>query len=553
MQKRLSAGRVQSVMLRLIVDRWRDNQAFEPESYYGAELDLGDFKAEWDYGSVLKDGAKYNFDRELAQQAAGVDRVEVIQVERKNRTRKPAAPFTTSAMQKAATKIGIPMAEAMKAAQELYEKAFITYHRTDSVELAPESIDMLRQFALSKGYPIPDKPNAFKSKVANAQEAHEAIRPTDFSVESVSGVSDSASKLYELIYKQALASQLAPAKLNDTKVTLISMCRKFEYTASGSVVVDPGFMVVTGKSEDRILPVIDDEQDVFFDVVEGRVLDKQTKAPALYTEASILGELEKLGIGRPATWASIMTNIRTRGYIGVTKSKSLAPTQVGLELRDSLSGFGFMEYEFTAESEDQMDLVSNGELSYKACIDRVFRQVFADVRDKLEFEGGAEDFFLPPDQRDYKPSDKQIAAVNKMANALGLSVDQVDLSSGRAVSEFLSANADAYKASFPPTDNQLKYAELLATELNIEIAPEIRKSMVKLSAFIDKYRPEVLKLRQPSDKQKELAIKLAEQNGVQLPPDCLQSMSVCSDFIGKYMKKGGKSKRKTVSKKRKTA
>ncbi|WP_130537731.1 type I DNA topoisomerase [Thiomicrorhabdus indica] len=553
MQLKLSAGRVQSVMVRLIVDRWRENQDFEPESYYGAELDFGSFKAEWDYKSYLKDGAKYNFDRPLAEQAAlaAGDHVQILEVHRKPRNRKPEAPFTTSAMQKAATKIGIPMAAAMKAAQELYEKAFITYHRTDSVELAPESIEAVRTFATSKGYPLPGQPNVFKSKVANAQEAHEAIRPTDFTVDSVSGVSEDATKLYELIYKQALASQLAPAKLVDTKVRMQSMCGRFEYEASGSVVVEPGFMVIAGQTQDKVLP--DLEQIETLEVVDSKVLDKQTKAPSLYTEASILGQLEKLGIGRPATWASIMSNIRARGYIGVTKSKALEPTQVGITLRDALSGFGFMEYEFTAESEDQMDLVSNGDLSYQQCINRVFKQVFADVRDKLEFEGSPEDFFLPPEQRDYTPTPKQVDAVRKMATALNIDLDNVDLSSGRAISEFLSANKDAYKDSFPPTQPQIDYAEKLAGELGIEIAPELLKSMVKLSAFIDKHRAEVLNLRQPSEKQKKLAIKLAETNGVQMPERCLESMAICSDFISKHMKKKGKKSKKTLQNRKKTA
>jgi DNA topoisomerase-1 len=544
MNLKLSAGRVQSVMLRLIVDRFLENQSFESESYFGAELNFGSFKAAWDVSSWLNEGEKYNFDRSLAEEAGSVaGQVTVVSVESKLRKRMPGAPFTTSGMQKAATKVGLSMADAMKAAQELYEKAFITYHRTDSVVLAPESVALIREFAVSKSLPVPDKPNTFKSKVANSQEAHEAIRPTDLSVESVEGVSASAVKLYELIYKQTLASQLAPAQIKDTAVRLESECGQFEYAVKGSVVVEPGFMVFSGQSDDVILPNLIKGQLVR--VHKGRVLDQKTKAPALYTEASILSELEKLGVGRPATWAAIMTNISRRGYIGVTKSKALEPTEVGIQLRKALEGFGFMEYQFTARSEDDMDQVSNGELSYSVCVDRVFRQVFSDVRDRLEYHGTEESFFLPPELRDYVSTPKQVAAVKKVAVALGLELGDLDLSSGRAVSDFLKQHATAYKNSFVPTEKQVAYAEILASALGIKIEPDVLKSMVKLSTFIDKHKKEALSLSKPSQKQKDLAIKLSETKGVSLPKNCLESLSVCSDFIGQYLKKG---KRKSKEK-----
>lgn len=542
MQLKLSAGRVQSVMLRLIVDRFLENKRFEAKSYFGAELDFGSFKAIWDVSSWLNEGEKYNFDRSLAEEAASVTgQVTVVGVESKLRKRMPGAPFTTSGMQKAATKVGITMAETMKAAQELYEKAFITYHRTDSVALAPESIDMIRSFAKSRSLPLPEKPNVFKSKVANAQEAHEAIRPTDLSVESVEGVSEAAVKIYELIYKQTLASQLAPAQIRDKSVRLESECGQFEYEVKGSVVVEPGFMVFSGQSEDAILPNLIKGQLV--SVHEGRVLDQKTKAPALYTEASILSRLETLGVGRPATWAVVITNIQRRGYIGV-KSKALFPTDVGIQLREALDGFGFMEYEFTARSEDDMDLVSNGELSYSDCVNRVFKQVFLDVRDKLEYEGTAESFFLSAEDRDYVATSKQVEAVKKMSAALKIGLDEVDMDSGRAVSAFLKQHYQAYKASFVPTDKQVAYAEALANVLGIEVTLEMRQSAVKLSAFIDKHKKEALSLSKPSEAQKKFAIKLAETKGLSLPENCLESLPVCRDFIGQHVTKTKRKRKK---------
>jgi len=540
MQLKLSAGRVQSAMLRLIVDRWQENQEFVPKPYFGAELDLGQFRAQWCPESFLVSGEKVNFDRALAKEAAEVDRVLVVEVKSKLRKKMPETAFTTSGMQKAATKIGISMEEAMKVAQELYEKAFITYHRTDSVVLAPESIEQIRSFATSKSWPIPDKPNLFKSKVANAQEAHEAIRPTDFSVESVSGVSSVASELYGLIYKQAIGSQLAPALLRDTSIRFQSECGRFEFEAKGMVVVEPGFMVFSGQSADALLPELSEGN--LLEVVEGRVLDKKTKAPSLYTEASILSKLEKLGIGRPATWAAIMTNIRRRGYIATVK-KSLLPTEVGLTLRQSLEGFGFMEYAFTANSEDDMDLVSNGKMDYQACVDKVFQQVFSDVRDRLGYEGEPNTFFIPADQRDYAPTVKQVDAVKRISDKLGIGLDSVDMTSARSISAFLKQHYDAYQASFVPTDKQVEYAEKLSAELGVEIPSEVLSSSVKLSDFIKKNKAKVLKLRQPSEKQKELAIKLADTKGVSLPKDCLESLSVCKKFISKHLKNQKKFKK----------
>ncbi len=543
MQLKLSAGRVQSVMLRLIVDRWQENSDFIPKEYFTAELGFDSFKATWDPSSFLNEGEEYNFNRALAGDASdAVDRVSVVEVVSKLRKRMPKSAFTTAGMQKAATKIGISMSEAMKAAQELYEKAFITYHRTDCATLSPESIEQIRSVAMSQSWPIPDSPNVFKSKAVNAQEAHEAIRPTDFTVDTVSGVSDTASRLYELIYKQAVASQLAPAKIRDTSIRLRSECQRFEYVAKGSVIVEAGFMAFSGQSDDTILPELHEGQ--VLDVLEGRFNVKHTKAPALYTEASILNRIEKLGVGRPATWAAIMTNIRMRGYIAVEKSKSLVPTKVGVQLRGALNGFGFMEYEFTAESENDMDQVSNGELSYAACVDRVFRQVFSDVRDKLEYEGTAESFFLSAKDRDYVATPKQVGAVKKLAAALQIDLDELDMGSGRAVSAFLKQHYQAYKESFVPTDKQVAYAEALANVLGIEVTLEMRQSAVKLSAFIDKHKKEALSLSKPSEAQKKFAIKLAETKGLSLPENCLESLPVCSDFIGQHVTKTKRKRKK---------
>ncbi|MBE0469806.1 MAG: type I DNA topoisomerase [Methyloprofundus sp.] len=539
---RLSAGRVQSIIVRLIADRYQAFVDFKSRDYFGALIKLDGFEADWNTKPYLPAGDDYNFDRDLAVQAADVDRVSVVATEHKDATQKPPAPFITSSMQQAAVKkLGMNTEQAMKYAQELYEAALITYHRTDSVELSDDAVAMIRSYAQSENLHLPATPNKFKGKSKNAQEAHEAIRPTDISVTSASDVSEGAAMLYQLIHKQALVCQLAPAKLKKTTVKLVSDDGRFEYIAKGSVLVEPGFMVVSGAGEDKVLPPIN-EGDIY-DVIEGAVQDKKTKAPSLFDEASLLGELERLGIGRPSTWAPAIKNIKQREYVKIDKKK-LVPTDTGMVLRRSLDGFGFMEYNFTAEIEDQMDAVSSGHDSYHNCVTQIFQSVVKDLSSHFGYVGEGEDFFLPPKERDYQASEKQVAVAKKMADALGIDLD-IDLTSGKAVSAFLEANANAYKASFKPSDKQLEYAQGLAQTLGVSLGSDVLSSALKLSGWIDKHRELAFAKRPPTEKQLAFAQKLADENGVELPDGIETNSGICSEFIDQFM---GASKRKKTSK-----
>ncbi len=543
-QMRLSAGRVQSIAVRLITDRFNDNKAFVSQDYYGANLKFDGFTADWNTKPFHKPGESYNFDRNLAVSASQVGQVKVVSVESKESTKAPPAPFTTSTMQQVAVKVlGIDTDAVMKFAQELYEASAITYHRTDSVELAPEAIAEIRSYALNKGLPLPDKPNVFSAKAKNAQEAHEAIRPTHIDTESVSGVSDGAAKLYKLIHEQTLICQLKPAKLKKTTIMLQSVDGRFEYLAKGSIVLDKGFMVLAGAGDDQILPSI--SEGSILNVIEGVVKDQKTKAPGLFDEVSLLKELERLGIGRPSTWAAIIKNIKARGYVAIDKKK-FVPTETGQVLRKALDGFGFMEYSFTSDIEEQMDAISNGQDNYQAVVSRVFDTVLNDLRNHLGYSGDGSDFFLPSEARDYKPSEKQLEYANKIADSLGLDISSVNLESGREVSAFMEKNAKAYKLSFKPSDKQVDYAQGIADKAHIELPDEVKHSAVKLSAWIDKNKQAGINAsmasKAPSERQIALAEKLAADSGNPLPEGYAANMLVCSQFIDQVM--GGKPKPK---------
>jgi len=542
--EKLSAGRVQSVAVRLIVDRYNDNQSFVSVDYYGAQLLFNEFSADWDYKPFLKDDEKYNFDRNLALKASQISQVKVLSVESKKRLKKPSPPFTTSTLQQSAVKeIGMSIEEVMKFAQELFENSFITYHRTDSVMLADEAVNEIRSFALKKSLPIPEQPNKFDGKAKNAQEAHEAIRPTHIEDEEINGVSGSAIKLYNLIYRQTLACQLTPSELKDTKVVLISECGEYTYEAKGSIVVKPGYMSYTGQSEDKILPAISEGEII--EVAEGVVKDQKTQPPSFFNESSLIKELERLGIGRPSTWASIMSNIKNRGYITAGKGKAIIPTEVGQRLRKALDGFGFLEYSFTADIENQMDSISNGEDSYKACVSRVFKDVFADIRDHLGYEGSPEEFFMPASKRDYPASEKQIDAAKRIATSLELSLENVNLSSGKEVSEFLEKNYESYKMTFKPSEKQIEYAQSLAEKLDIELSKDMLLSAVKISDFIGKNRDKAMAKTPPSVKQIEFVEQLADKTGATLPSDYKTNLISCKTFIDKNYSKSSKRSKKT--------
>ena len=387
----LSAGRVQSPALRMIVEREIEIEKFKPREYWTLESDLTrdgqNFTARLTYlhGEKLQqfsitDETGAGSAREELLQAANGELV-VEKVEKKQRKRNPAAPFTTSTLQQEASrKIGFTASRTMRVAQQLYEGmdiggetvGLITYMRTDSVNLAQEAIDELRDFIperFGKGT-LPDQPRAYKTKAKNAQEAHEAIRPT-----SVRHTPDDLKqylsaeqlKLYTLVWKRTIACQMIHATIDTVSIDF-ACGEGNRFRATGSTVVDPGFMAVYQEgvddrktdSDERLLPPLEKGDSCTLNEI--RADQHFTEPPPRYSEASLVKALEEYGIGRPSTYATIISTLQAREYVTLEK-KRFYPTDVGRVVVEFLTDnfTSYVDYDFTASLEDELDAVSRGE------------------------------------------------------------------------------------------------------------------------------------------------------------------------------------------------
>ncbi len=389
----LSAGRVQSPALRMIVERELEIEKFNPQEYWTIEADLEKEKAKFPsrltylHGEKLKQftitesGAATKAYDELLRAANG--KLTVSKVEKKQRKRQPAAPFITSTMQQEAVrKLGMTAQRTMRVAQQLYEGidiggdegtvGLITYMRTDSVVLAKEAQSEIREF-IGERYGknnVPDEPRVFKTKSKNAQEAHEAIRPTTVRhvpSEIKSSLDAGQFNLYELIWKRTVASQMMHATIDTVAVDMA--CGEGNiFRANVSTIADPGFMAVylegqdEAKTEDgeKLLPPLK-EGDVV-KLLEIRLEQHFTEPPPRFTEASLVKNLEEYGIGRPSTYASIIYMLKQREYVEF-EQKRFTPTDVGRVVNNFLSKHftNYVDYDFTARLEDELDAVSRGE------------------------------------------------------------------------------------------------------------------------------------------------------------------------------------------------
>jgi len=394
----LSAGRVQTPTLRLVVERDRSIADFKPTHHFGAELDFDPetpFTATWDTTRYRKSEAEpYVLDRPMAEVAACIRKVTVVACTDGQRVMNAPPPFTTSALQQSASaKLDFSPEYTMKLAQALFERhhAISYHHRTDSVTLADEAIATIRDYAKTKQYPLPDRPNKHVAKSKGAQEAHEAIRPTDVTAELPYGVSGDELKLYQLIHRQAVASQLAPAVLSTRKIKLVNGAQDgpngtaiaasaFSYEARGQSIVKPGFTVLGAAPKETSLPTLGAGQ--WLNVADARVLEQQTKPPARYTEGSLIADLERRGIGRPSTWAAILKNIKDRGYIKV-KGKKVFSTAVGGALVDAVADMRFAQYDYTARLEAALDRIASGEISYTRVVRVGWKHVDDDINERM--------------------------------------------------------------------------------------------------------------------------------------------------------------------------
>jgi DNA topoisomerase-1 len=384
-----SAGRVQSVALRLIVDREREIEAFTPQEYWSVVARMQHDGTEFDARLVTFDGQKLERlsigdkgTAERAKAAVEAGRFTVEQVETKPLKRNPAPPFTTSTLQQeAARKLGYSASHTMRLAQNLYEAGAITYMRTDGVQMDGSAISAARRAIADRydGHYLPEKPRVYQTKAKNAQEAHEAIRPTDFTRDRA-GSGDEA-KLYDLIFKRAMASQMAAASLERTTVTLRDPTGRHELRATGQVVKFPGFLAVYEEGFDQ--KAEDDEGEGLLPVMRqgdspaklGVNADQHfTQPPPRFSEASLVKRLEELGIGRPSTYASTIQVLKDRDYVRTEKNRFFAEDS-GRLLTAFLERFfpRYVAYDFTAGMEEELDDVSGGRAEWKAILEAFWR------------------------------------------------------------------------------------------------------------------------------------------------------------------------------------
>lgn len=418
----LSAGRVQSVAVRLIVEREREITNFQPEPYFKLQAELwksGDrpFKAE------LKQRLKEEREALAYLESSRGARFAVEELQKKPSKRKPAPPFTTSTLQQeAARKLSFPVGLTMRVAQSLYEDGHITYMRTDSVNLSNQALAAMDKVIKSEFGEKYHQFRRYKTKKGNAQEAHEAIRPTDFN-KKVAGKDANAKKLYELIWKRAVASQMADAELERTVVTISVQPQEggplLPLTATGEIIIFDGFLKLylesrddeddeDGKTQD-LLPELKVGDELQINQMHAR--QRYTRGPARYTEASLVKKLEELGIGRPSTYAPTISTVQKRNYVvkeekegeerqyvvltlqgrevdrevkteitGRERNK-LSPTDLGVVVTDFLSDHfkKIMDYSFTAKVEEEFDKIAEGDLAWNQMIDHFYQPFIEQV------------------------------------------------------------------------------------------------------------------------------------------------------------------------------
>ena len=380
-----SAGRVQSVCLRLIVEREIEIEAFKPKEYWSVKASLKTPRGQVFKGKLInfagtkldKYDLKSSSEAELAAEAITTRDLVVASVESKPTSRNPFAPFMTSTLQQeAGRKYGMGARQTMQAAQRLYEAGHITYMRTDGIDMAPEAVTSTRE-AIKERYGdkfLPASPRFYKNKAKNAQEAHECIRPTSISKDAKQlKLSDTDQfKLYDLIWKRTISCQMESAKLERTSVDLQSLDKEVTLRANGQVVLFDGFLKVYEESSDDAEQSEDESR--LPQMSEGENIEKLsvdpeqhfTQPPPRYTEASLVKKMEDLGIGRPSTYANIVTTIQDREYVRKEKNR-LFPEDKGRIVTIFLLNFfkRYVEFDFTAGLENQLDAVSAGKGNYK--------------------------------------------------------------------------------------------------------------------------------------------------------------------------------------------
>ena len=395
--EKLSAGRVQSPAVRLVVEREKEIKAFSSTTHYGAELTFENvdnitdgWKATLLVKPWLENDQEYLLDKALAEKASVLRSLEVIDCKELESRAAPPAPFTTSTLQQAASSsLKFAPKQTMQLAQRLYEQGAITYMRTDSPNLSQEAVHAIRAYCGAKSWPLVETPRKWKSK-EGAQEAHEAIRPTHIGAEEA-GETEDEKKLYSLIRLRSLACQLEDAVY---AVRTLQLGANVEgkpalFEAKGRTMLSQGWKILAdaksspheGEEENEPSnPVPAMKPGTKATALAGAITTKKTKPAPRFTEASLISELEKRGIGRPSTYAAIIDTISSRKYV-TTEKRFLVPTPLGEKIVSGLCGhFSFIEYDFTRSMEQSLDDIAEGKAEYCAVISVAYDQLSQEVQ-----------------------------------------------------------------------------------------------------------------------------------------------------------------------------
>lgn len=391
----LSAGRVQSVALRLIVEREEEIQAFIPEEFWDIDANLKKDKGNPFLASLTRiDGKKFQAQNENQaneiKEDIGKNDFKVVDITEKEVKKHAFPPFTTSTLQQTAIRVfGLTAKRTMSLAQALYQSGYITYMRTDSTNLSSQAIEQIRGYVgkkLGADY-LPSKPNFYKTKSKNAQEAHEAIRPTDVNMTYealASKIDPTQAKLYGLIWRRTVASQMSEkrSKAISAQIEPLNTKKKYTFILSGEEILFDGFRkILKGDKEDEDVAVLEGlSKDDILSLIELSLLQKFTKSKARYTEATLVKALETMGIGRPSTYATIISTIIDRSYVEKLQ-KQLLPTEVGKVVCNFLKkNFErLLDYKYTAEVENDLDEIANGKVKYSPFLDAQYKPLVKEL------------------------------------------------------------------------------------------------------------------------------------------------------------------------------
>jgi DNA topoisomerase-1 len=551
MHNKFSVGRVQSPAVKLLVEKEREIKNFKPEKYHIISIALEkeniNFEAFYKKGRITdKSLAKEIFEKIQIEKHAKIEKIE-----KKKKKQNPKPPFTTVDLQaNASSVLRMSPEKSMKIAQGLFESGLITYHRTDSVRIAPEFIEELRNFTKNKygEQYIPAKPIYYKSKASQA-EAHEAIRPTSIhSIEEAEakvraeGLESEHEKLYKLICKRTFSSQMSSAIFDATAVDF--NCANYTFRATGQILVFDGFLKVykeltlSKKSEDeknQNLPNLKENELV--NKTGEKLEEKETKPPARYSEGTLVKKLESLGIGRPSTYASIIALIKKRGYAEIKKQRLFA-TKLGDDLVSYLDKRydWITDYKMTGDMEQYLDEVEQNKGEWKTFVQKLHEKT-GYWKTGSKMSSGV-------------PTDRQINYAKSLSQKTGIELSQETLESSKELSKWIKELKKTHK--FAPSEKQIAFAKQLSEEHNISLDEETLSDATLISKWINSALKEAKSKMPLKLSPKQLAV--IEKNADEETKKAVKEgdLQRGKDFIDNFFKELKKNKKAKKNSKTKT-